>query len=54
MNSVRESVKRRLERVKLKNFHCRSRYQGTLGEDIASWKRLSGCYDDLWRLVVAL
>jgi hypothetical protein len=38
-----ESVKRRPELVKLKNFHVRSFYQGKAGKDSAGWKRLGAC-----------
>jgi hypothetical protein len=50
-------VKRRPERVKLKNLHFfRDRCQGTAGEDAAGWKSLAGVVVnyELWRLVVAL
>jgi hypothetical protein len=40
------------ERVKLKNLHVRSRCQGMASEDIAGWRKLSGCCE-LWRLAVA-
>jgi hypothetical protein len=50
LSSVWESVKRRLERMKLKNLHCQKLLPGNGWWRQAGWKRLSECCGNLWIL----